>query len=74
MEHLAGVLFLLARYESAEPVTRALLAQTSDPHRRARMAWTLAYTLVRGRMTEALDVAGRGGVRAPAVRRRGGRR
>jgi DNA-binding CsgD family transcriptional regulator len=55
MEHLAGVLFLLARYEQAEPVARGLLAETSDPERRARMAWTLAYTLSRTqRSAEAL--------------------
>jgi DNA-binding NarL/FixJ family response regulator/tetratricopeptide (TPR) repeat protein len=59
MEHLAGVLFLLARYEQAEPVARELLAHSGDPLRRARMAWTLAYSLSRARRsTEALAVAG----------------
>jgi tetratricopeptide (TPR) repeat protein len=59
MEQLAGVLFLLARYAQAEPVARELLAQTAEPRRRARMAWTLAYTLVRtGRADEALAVTG----------------
>jgi DNA-binding CsgD family transcriptional regulator len=58
-EHLAGVLFLLARNDQAEPVARALLAQTSDPGRRARMAWTLAYTLLRtGRAAQALEMVG----------------
>jgi DNA-binding CsgD family transcriptional regulator len=57
-EHLAGVLFLLAR-EEAEPVARELLARSCDPQRRARMAWTLAYTLLRtGRGGEALELAG----------------
>jgi DNA-binding CsgD family transcriptional regulator/tetratricopeptide (TPR) repeat protein len=57
MEQLAGVLFLLARYGQAEAVARGLLAGTDDPERRARMAWTLAYTLLRTeRLTEALDV------------------
>jgi DNA-binding CsgD family transcriptional regulator len=55
MEHLAGVLFLLARYDRAEPVARELLAGTGDPQRRARMAWTLACTLSRTqRAAEAL--------------------
>jgi DNA-binding CsgD family transcriptional regulator len=58
MEHLAGVLLLLARFEQAEPVARRVLAETADPERRARMAWTLAYTLMRTRRPgEALDVA-----------------
>jgi DNA-binding CsgD family transcriptional regulator len=57
MEQLAGVLFLLARYDLVEPTARELLTQTTDPLRRARMAWTLAYTLVRtGRATEAISV------------------
>jgi DNA-binding CsgD family transcriptional regulator len=57
-EHLAGVLFLLARYEQAEQTARGLLAATTDPGRRARMAWTLAYTLLRiGGLSEALAVA-----------------
>ncbi len=47
MEHLAGVLLALARYDQAEPVARELLAGTGDPDRRARMAWTLASTLMR---------------------------
>src|SRR6266852_8052352 len=56
-EQLAGVLFLLARYEQAEPVARGLLAETGDPQRRARMAWTLAHTLSRtGRTAQALAV------------------
>jgi DNA-binding CsgD family transcriptional regulator len=59
MEHLAGVLFLLARNEQVEPVARELLARSGDPRRRARMAWTLAYTLLRtGRAGEALEMAG----------------
>jgi DNA-binding CsgD family transcriptional regulator len=57
MEQLAGVLFLLARYEQAEPVARALLAKTGDRRRRDRMAWTLAYILLRtGRSAQALAV------------------
>jgi len=56
-EHLAWVLFLLARYEQGEPVARELLAHTGDPWRRARMAWTLTYMLVNtGRAAEALTV------------------
>jgi DNA-binding CsgD family transcriptional regulator len=59
MEHLAGVLFLLARDERAEPAARELLAHSGDPRRRARMAWTLAYTLLRtGRAGEALEMVG----------------
>jgi predicted ATPase len=59
MEQLAGVLFLLARYDQAEPSARELMAQSADPQRRARMAWTLAYMLVRtGRATEAVAVVG----------------
>ncbi|HMH91978.1 MAG TPA: helix-turn-helix transcriptional regulator, partial [Streptosporangiaceae bacterium] len=58
-EYLAGVLFVLARFDQAEPVARGLLAGTGDPQRRARMAWTLAYTLLRtGRAAEALAVVG----------------
>jgi DNA-binding CsgD family transcriptional regulator/tetratricopeptide (TPR) repeat protein len=58
-EHLAGVLFLRGRYEQVEPVARELLAGTADPERRARMSWTLAYTLLRtGRSSEALTVIG----------------
>jgi DNA-binding CsgD family transcriptional regulator len=58
-EQLAGVLFLLARYEQAEPVARELLAHSGDPQRRARMAWTLAYTLLRTRRAdEALEMVG----------------
>ncbi len=58
-EHLAGVLFLLGRFEQAEAVARELLATTADPYRLARMAWTLAYTLLQtGRITQALTVAG----------------
>jgi DNA-binding CsgD family transcriptional regulator len=53
------VLFLLARYDQAEPVARELLAHTGDRERRARMAWTLAYTLLRTRRAaEALDLVG----------------
>jgi DNA-binding NarL/FixJ family response regulator len=59
MDHLAGVLFLLARDDQVEPVARELLAQTGDPQRRARMAWTLAYTLLRTRRAgEALEMVG----------------
>jgi DNA-binding CsgD family transcriptional regulator/tetratricopeptide (TPR) repeat protein len=59
MEHLAGVLFLLARDEQAEPAARELLAHSADPGRRARMAWTLAYTLLRtGRAAQALEMVG----------------
>jgi DNA-binding NarL/FixJ family response regulator len=59
MEHQAGVLFLLARDDQVEPVARDLLAETGDPQRQARMAWTLAYTLLRtGRAGEALEMAG----------------
>jgi DNA-binding CsgD family transcriptional regulator/tetratricopeptide (TPR) repeat protein len=46
-EHLAGALFLLARNEQAESAARSVLAKASDPQRRARMGWTLAYTLLR---------------------------
>ncbi|HEY2576782.1 MAG TPA: AAA family ATPase, partial [Streptosporangiaceae bacterium] len=57
-EHLAWVLFLLARYERAEPVARELQAGSRDPERRARMAWALTSTLSRtGRSAEALAVA-----------------
>jgi DNA-binding CsgD family transcriptional regulator len=59
-DQLAGVLFLLARYERAEPAARELLARSGDPQRRARMAWTLAYTLLRTRRAaEALEMVGR---------------
>jgi DNA-binding CsgD family transcriptional regulator len=55
MEHQAGVLFLLARDERAERAARGLLAHSGDPRRRARMTWTLAYTLLRTRRSaEAL--------------------
>jgi DNA-binding CsgD family transcriptional regulator len=58
-EQLAGVLFLLARHEQLEPAARELLAHSGDPQRRARMAWTLAYTLLRTRRTaEALETVG----------------
>ncbi|HLX51050.1 MAG TPA: AAA family ATPase, partial [Streptosporangiaceae bacterium] len=57
-EHLAWVLFLLARYEQAEPVARELLARSRDPERRGRVAWALTSTLSRtGRSSEALAVA-----------------
>jgi DNA-binding CsgD family transcriptional regulator/tetratricopeptide (TPR) repeat protein len=56
-EHLAGVLFLLARHEQAKAAARSVLARTSDPQRRARMGWTLAYTLLRQRRGEALAAA-----------------
>lgn len=60
-EQLAVVLFLLGRHEQAEPAARERLAASRDPQVRARMAWTLAYTLLRsGRPAEALDVAGQG--------------
>jgi DNA-binding CsgD family transcriptional regulator len=59
MEHLAEVLFLLARDEQAEPVARELLAHSGEPQRRGRMAWTLAYTLLRTRRAaEALELVG----------------
>jgi DNA-binding CsgD family transcriptional regulator len=58
-EHLAGVLFVLDRNDQVEPVARELLARSGDPGRRARMAWTLAYTLLRTRRAgEALTVVG----------------
>jgi hypothetical protein len=58
-EHLAGRLFLLARDEQAERAGRELLAHSADLGRRARMAWTLAYTLLRtGRAAQALEMAG----------------
>ncbi len=60
LEHLAWVLFLLSRYEEAEPVARELLAGSGDPARRGRMAWTLAYMLSwTGRSAEAPIVVDR---------------
>jgi DNA-binding CsgD family transcriptional regulator len=58
LEPLVKVLFLLGRNEQAEPLARQLLASASEAVRRARMAWTLAYTLLRTkRIDEALAVA-----------------
>ncbi len=65
-EHLAGVLFLLGRFEQAEAAARGLLARTRDPERRARIAWTLAHTLLRTtRPAEALAVTGQALTEAP---------
>jgi len=58
-EHLAWTLFLLGRNDQAEPLARQLLARTSAPVRRARMAWTVGYTLLRTRRPgEALAIVG----------------
>jgi len=45
-EALAGALLLLGRHEQAEKVARGLLAESSNPQRRAKMAWTIAYALL----------------------------
>jgi DNA-binding CsgD family transcriptional regulator/tetratricopeptide (TPR) repeat protein len=66
-EQLAVVLFLLGRHGPAEPLARRVLATSSDAQVRARMAWTLSYTLLRsGRPDEALEIADRA-ARDPVV-------
>jgi DNA-binding NarL/FixJ family response regulator len=66
-EALAGALFLLGREERAEAIASRLLEVTSEPGRRARVTWTLAFALLnQGLPAQALAVLGQA-LAGPAV-------